>query len=120
MSKSEMNVIAKIRSTSKGKKMVVHFSQASLEIGREGTDGRGWHKIVLGQDGTIYCTCPAWKYQKSSPASRSCKHLIKAHAEIPVLAAHGVKYTKEISICQPAVWMAMNHRKPLVVQSTAA
>lgn len=102
-----LNVIAKVRSAKKGKKTVVHFATQSLEIGSAGTDGRGWHKIVLGEDGVVYCSCPAWKFQKGEPAKRSCKHLVKAHAEIPVLVAHGVKYTPEISVCQPEAWKQM-------------
>jgi len=35
----------------------------------------------MGSDGNVYCTCPAWRFQKSKPVlERTCKH-IKAFAE---------------------------------------
>ena len=35
------------------------------------------YEIRKGGDGTIYCTCPAWKFQRVSPGhnQRTCKHL---------------------------------------------
>lgn len=38
------------------------------------------YDIRLGKDGNVYCTCPAWKYQKKHPHDRTCKHL-KAFAK---------------------------------------
>lgn len=34
------------------------------------------YEIRRGGDGVVYCTCPAWKFQKGvSPRFRSCKHI---------------------------------------------
>jgi hypothetical protein len=34
------------------------------------------YEIHMGKDGNVYCTCPAWKYQKGvSPKDRTCKHI---------------------------------------------
>ena len=35
------------------------------------------YEIRLGADGNIYCSCPAWKYQKKPVKDRMCKHLEK-------------------------------------------
>ena len=36
---------------------------------------KGTYDITLGDDGVIYCTCWAWK------RNRTCKHLDRYHAE---------------------------------------
>ena len=33
------------------------------------------YQIRRGGDGNVYCTCPAWKFQKLSPKERTCKHI---------------------------------------------
>ena len=34
------------------------------------------YTIKRGGDGNVYCSCPAWKFQKGvSPKDRTCKHL---------------------------------------------
>lgn len=33
------------------------------------------YTIKRGTDGNVYCSCPAWKFQKLSPQLRTCKHL---------------------------------------------
>lgn len=33
------------------------------------------YEIRLGGDGNVYCTCPAWKFQKLPPKERTCKHM---------------------------------------------
>jgi len=42
------------------------------------TSGKGWHVIRAAKDGSRYCTCAAWKFQRIPAAARSCKHLAKA------------------------------------------
>ena len=32
------------------------------------------HEVRLGKDGVVYCTCPAWRFQKLTPSCRCCKH----------------------------------------------
>ena len=33
------------------------------------------HEVRVGADGNVYCTCPAWRFQKGvSPIGRQCKH----------------------------------------------
>lgn len=39
------------------------------------SSGAGSYEIRLGGDGNVYCTCPAWKYQKLPPKERTCKHM---------------------------------------------
>jgi hypothetical protein len=45
------------------------------------------YTIRRGADGNVYCSCPAWKFQKLNPAQRTCKHLrglaasMKQHAK---------------------------------------
>ena len=33
----------------------------------------GW-QIKVGKDGVMYCTCPAWRFQKSD--RQPCKHMV--------------------------------------------
>ena len=30
----------------------------------------------MGKDGNVYCTCPAWKFQRKAVQGRTCKHLV--------------------------------------------
>ena len=45
------------------------------------------YDIRLGADANIYCTCPAWKFQKKHPHNRTCKHLKAFHAKTVTPAA---------------------------------
>lgn len=40
------------------------------------------HEIRLGGDGVVYCTCPAWRFQRKSPSARQCKHMRAAASRI--------------------------------------
>ena len=33
------------------------------------------YNIVRGADGVVYCTCPAWKFQRLTAEGRTCKHI---------------------------------------------
>ena len=33
------------------------------------------YEVRLGKDGNVYCTCPAWKFQRKPVADRVCKHM---------------------------------------------
>jgi len=33
-----------------------------------------FHEVRCGADGVIYCTCSSWRFQKESPANRTCLH----------------------------------------------
>ena len=35
------------------------------------------YTIKQGADGVVYCSCPAWKFQKAPVEKRSCKHIRK-------------------------------------------
>jgi hypothetical protein len=45
------------------------------------------YEIRLGHDGNVYCSCPAWKFQKIHPHLRTCKHMTKLAKEINEAAA---------------------------------
>jgi len=57
-------------------KVQVRMMRGWLKAG----SGRGWHTIKFSKaDGVAYCTCPAWRFQKTAPKNRWCKHLHKAN-----------------------------------------
>ena len=33
------------------------------------------YNICKGADGVVYCTCPAWKFQRLTSEGRTCKHI---------------------------------------------
>jgi hypothetical protein len=41
-----------------------------------------FYEIRLGADDNIYCTCPAWKFQRKGVFARSCKHLVAWAKEV--------------------------------------
>jgi predicted nucleic acid-binding Zn finger protein len=49
----------------------------TLQIQGSGTTS---YTVKKGQDGVVYCSCPAWRFQKVAAAHRSCKHIVKAVA----------------------------------------
>ncbi len=34
-----------------------------------------FHEVRRGKDGNVYCTCPAWRFQRKAPEDRTCKHI---------------------------------------------
>ena len=53
------------------------------------------HEIHMGEDGNIYCTCEAWKFQKRPVIERTCKHL-QAFAKVANLP-HGSQKTPKVA-----------------------
>lgn len=45
------------------------------------SNGKTSYDIKLGKDGNVYCTCPAWKFQKLHPQQRTCKHIKSAQSQ---------------------------------------
>lgn len=40
------------------------------------TDPKKYYKITRPKNGdSVYCSCPAWKFQRKNPLVRTCKHL---------------------------------------------
>lgn len=40
--------------------------------------GQNVYTVKQGRDGVVYCSCPSWKFQRVTPALRTCKHIAKA------------------------------------------
>ena len=36
------------------------------------------YTVKQGRDGVVYCSCPAWRFQRVPARQRSCKHIRKA------------------------------------------
>jgi len=45
------------------------------------------YKIQLGDDNNVYCSCPAWKFQKLPPKARTCKHINALSLQMKQLAS---------------------------------
>ena len=39
------------------------------------SNGYTVYQIIRDAEGGVYCTCPAWKFQRVNPRMRTCKHL---------------------------------------------
>lgn len=59
----------------------------------------GVYEIRLGGDGNVYCTCPAWKFQKLPPKERTCKHMKALSGQIAA-------FTKKLASKAPAAPVA--------------
>lgn len=88
------NVIGKVRATRSGEKMEIEGQQ----VGVEGRDGRHWYDIIKGRDEVVYCSCPAWKFQRRPAAQRTCKHLQKFQAVLRGELDGGTGKTNEVIV----------------------
>lgn len=46
------------------------------------SSGEGSYTVARGADGVVYCSCPAWRFQRLAPAARSCKHIRALSASV--------------------------------------
>jgi hypothetical protein len=54
---------------------------ALAEYESDSTPGK-MYQVMMGEDGVVYCTCPAWRFQKGrSPSERVCKHIRRFKGE---------------------------------------
>lgn len=49
------------------------------------------YKIVQSADGVLYCSCPAWAFQKKAPKDRECKHT-RAVLAGSAIASSGISF----------------------------
>jgi len=56
-------------------------SQTTLIMTVPSSTGTTEYDIKLGKDGNVYCSCPAWRFQKLHPHARTCKHIKSAQAQ---------------------------------------
>lgn len=52
------------------------FTATVLAVWPSSSDPCKSYEIRMGKDGNVYCTCPAWKFQRKGVQGRSCKHLV--------------------------------------------
>lgn len=52
------------------------YLPASVKPERHDDSDLGLHAVTMPKDGSgkLYCTCPAWRFQKIAPSNRTCKH----------------------------------------------
>jgi hypothetical protein len=73
------NLVAKVRSTPKGKRVELHGGK---EIGGKGLDGRRWYEIRKLGVGLWTCSCPAYRFKYGEVGKKSpCKHMLKLFRE---------------------------------------
>jgi len=48
--------------------------------------GAAPYSINLGADNNVYCSCPAWKFQKLPPKERTCKHINALSGQLKLMA----------------------------------
>ena len=58
-----------------------YVMQRGEKVGVIGSKGDVYNVIKAKRDDSIYCSCPAWKYQKKHPGFRTCKHCIAVCGE---------------------------------------
>lgn len=60
------------------------------------------YKINLGDDNNVYCSCPAWKFQKLPPKQRTCKHITALSLQMKQLASKlGAVSPASVVVAQP-------------------
>lgn len=63
-------------------------------VGRVKSANGGWHIVERSRAGHLRCDCPSWKFQRSPPDSRACRHTMAfrevelgvPHADVEVFA----------------------------------
>jgi predicted nucleic acid-binding Zn finger protein len=51
------------------------MAATQFEIKVPGSNGREYTIKRARNNGSWYCSCPAWKFQHKAPADRTCKHI---------------------------------------------
>ena len=64
--------------------------------------GAAPYSINLGADNNVYCSCPAWKFQKLPPKERTCKHINALSGQLKILASKlGAKTPASVVVAVP-------------------
>ena len=52
------------------------YIPASVKSEQQNDSDLGLHVVTMPKDGSgkVYCSCPAWRFQKSPVSKRTCKH----------------------------------------------
>ena len=54
----------------------MQMSAGVMAVVPSGSNPFKCYEVRCGHDGVVYCTCPAWRFQKQSAGSRKpCKHI---------------------------------------------
>jgi len=71
------------------------------------------YEIRVGEGGHIYCTCPAWRFQRKPPRDRTCKHLIRYFVARKASAErHAAKPAPARRVAQPVVAKPVARKAP--------
>ena len=63
------------------------------------------HEVRVGADGNVYCTCPAWRFQKGvSPIGRQCKHTRMAVANMVANSPRPAKSAPKAAATNRSYW----------------
>jgi predicted nucleic acid-binding Zn finger protein len=57
-----------------------------FEIKVAGSNGNEY-TVKQGRDGVVYCSCPAWKFQRKPAAQRTCKHVRRVADQLAMQVA---------------------------------
>lgn len=81
--------------------MAKHSIIEVLEVVPSSSNPHKSYEIRRGHDHNVYCTCPAWKFQRVPAASRTCKHLIAffaRQASLPTEAEPVIERTEAVEL----------------------